>query len=431
MIEIVRNSIYILYILFIIVAAFGFFKRDLGLIIFSYLVVSFKTNILGDSSEISQYFEPQYIIGLIWLLAIATKKIHYYYRLSKTDKYIFGFALLYSFAVVFEPLKYLIIFKLGYSVSIKTILKTFIDLLVIYTFIGHNIKNTINSNYIKNGIILGVLIIAFQFFVPQSEVAIGINNFLTKEGLRYGGIMKANLNELAQVMLMPAYFIIVLIANNKINKTVGIISFLLISYGVLETGSRSGLFSLTFIILFLPFNPDLANKVIFNKKRASYLVIVLGAIFIGYYLLPIYGQTSIRRLRAEQLDENVRVLRYPEYFTFFSDNPLYLFTGAFSEIRGKYSHNYDSHSFYIGKVYMFGIFYLYLNLFLLWKIANSPNKLLKFPVILFLIFGITGSSPPLGFMPYILYYFSHYFYQNNPHNSFYKHRKSSNITLHQ
>jgi hypothetical protein len=399
----------------VLLSLYGYIKRNYGIIFFAYLTTSFKVNLLSDSGISGTYFEPQYIIGLIWLLAVWTSAVHDKNKaIQKLEKNILVFVFLYSITPIFESLKGYILFNKELFTS-KVVIKIVIDFLVFYTFINFNKVRTIPINYIKNGIVLGTLIIAGQFLLNPSDLDIGTTLIKTAQGERFGGIMKANLNDIAFILVIPAYYIIILFGNRKLNWLTSILSLLLILYGISMTGSRSGVFGFFLAMILFLFSPDLNNKILFNKKRIIYIGLFIFILIIAYYLIPIFGQTFMKRLQSESLDNNVRVLRYPEYLSFFFGNPLYLFTGALTEITGRYSKNYAAHNFFIQRIYSFGVLYLFIYIVLLWRIATSRNKFLKYPVIIFLIYGITGSDPPLAYFPYILLFFNQYFINKANH----------------
>ena len=75
MTEILRDAIVVLFVFLVGLSVFGFLRGNIGLIIFSYLASSFKTNLLLSENVFYTYFEPQYIIALIWLIVSWIKTI--------------------------------------------------------------------------------------------------------------------------------------------------------------------------------------------------------------------------------------------------------------------------------------------------------------------------------------------------------------------
>ena len=409
MTEVFVTTLNIIYVFLVFASIYGAFKGNLGLVIFSYLVVSFKTNLLTETGVADTYFEPQYIIAIIWFVGVLIN----WSKLNKSkmgyaDKSVLILVIVLFIAQTLETVKAINMFNSETEYSVKSFIKQILEILVLWTSILILPKLQYFEKYLKNGILWGVAIIAMQSFFASDIDGTKYSMDLPELENRVGGFMKMDLNELTALMTIPAYFILILVLNKRINRLVGIAVLIAIFISVLFTGSRTGLFAALLSPLFLIFSPDETNRIKFNFKRFKYVFFSIILVVAGYFILQTYGETTLQRFSSEKLDENIRVQRYPEYIYFFSKNPDYLFTGAQHEITSSLSYKRAAHNFYIQRVYGFGILYLLFILFLFRRLIKFSNKFIRFPIYIYLFYGLTLSNPPLGYLPFIVVYFSHY-----------------------
>ena len=386
----------------ILIAGIAFLKSNIAVLYSLYVFTYMQTNLFTKVGEAGTFFEPHIMIGFLIIVYFMLNRryLEKYSKLSKLQRTIINFILfIFIFKIVLDIKSYLLLFDA--LMSWKTYIKSIIGLLAIIFFTS-SINKLNLKKYVYYGLIFNCVFIAMQCIFSYTQ-GIDLNNRYYHEGTRILGNLKMDPNELSAVFIITISFC-ALKLNERKDKILLIISMLVIFAAVLLTGSRSG-FLASFLILVQIF--------IAKKKYRHDLIKIESIVFIivifvtGYYTFLLLGETVLKRLYSQEMTENVRVLRYPEYVKFFANNPLYIVTGALSKIEYFYSYNRVAHNLYIQSIYNLGIFYLLFYLRYIYRIIRF-NVILKsnfsifFPVIFFLAFGMTLSNPPLGNLLYII-----------------------------
>lgn len=399
-----------LFIIFILIAIYGLVKGNHGLILMSYLVVAYKTNLFDEINLV--WFEPQYFIAIIWILSILLlKSKKTYNNVVYYSKGLYHLVFYLMVLYVLTSLKKHFLFGHDQLITIKTLVKYLLDFFVIYTLVRKVKYLKIKKKHIEIGIILGVFIVSFQSLFAYQIGYVGNSGFLTDTYERVAGFMKNDVNELTFLINAPLFYILILLSNNRINKVLSFSLILLMFISVLLTGSRTGLFTAFLVYVFYNLSVFDGVKNIFNYIAKQLLIGVF--ILIGAFILfNKYGESTKTRMDNEGAMENVRIYRWIEYSEYLSENPLYFFTGNLKEMQAGLSYGRSMHNLYIQTNRDLGIFFVLGFLFFIYSIYKDSNPIAKYILVLYMIYCLPLANPPIAYTPYIILYFNTFMYRN-------------------
>lgn len=399
-----------LFIVFIFIAIYGLVVGNHGLILMSYLVVAFKTNLFDEINLV--WFEPQYFIAIIWILSILLLKSkkaynHVVYYSKGLYHLVFYLMILY----VLTSLKKHFLFEHGQLVTIKTLIKDLLDFFVIYTLVRKIRYLKIKKRHIEIGIILGVFLVSLQSLVAYKIGYVGHAGFQTDTYERVAGFMKNDVNELTCLINAPLFFILILISNNRISKILAFPIILLMFIAVLLTGSRTGLIMAFLVYVFYNLAAFDGVKNLFNYIAKQLLIGVL-ILFGAFIMFNKYGNATKTRMDSQKPTENVRIYRWIEYAGYLSEHPLYFFTGNSKEMQTRFSYGRSMHDLFIETNRDLGVLFVLGFLFIIYSIYRDSNPIAKYMLFIYLMYCLPLANPPLAYIPFIILYFNTYMYKN-------------------
>lgn len=254
-------------------------------------------------------------------------------------------------------------------------------------FFDKKIRNTVT-----NAMVLSATIIVFSLFLSPYLNSIGINlidsvdqninNFNEMDrvaGLFNGG----DVNSLSTLLNIVVCIILikVTILNRKINllefTTIGILSL-----GILITGSRMGLMTLVFVIIYYSLFLGSKSKRLTNKSISYFFLLSVFFVAIIYLVQTterfqlVFERMANKGAFSEVSSEGQRFIRWVGFINFSLSNIIRTMMGS-DEIYYVYGNNVyrDPHNFLIKTFYLNGIIFPILIIINFLKLFTHMKKL--------------------------------------------------------